>query len=116
MTGLSLFQRSTRESTAMKMILIVFNISILDEVHELIEELGVTCFTQCPRLVGKGVSSGPKMDNNVWPGANTALMIVTSDEMAGKIMDAVQKMRDDIGSHEGIKAFQMPVEKMTGEI
>ncbi len=100
----------------MKMILIVFNISIQDEVHELINGLGVTCFTQWPRLVGKGVSSGPKMDNNVWPGANTALMIVTNEEMAAKIMDAVQKMRDEIGTHEGIKAFQLPVEKMTGEI
>ena len=100
----------------MKMILIVFNISIQDEVHELIDELGVTCFTQWPRLVGKGISSGPKMDNNIWPGANTALMVVTSSEMAGKIMGAVQKMRDDIGTHEGIKAFQLPVEKMTGGI
>ena len=100
----------------MKMILIVFNISIQDEVHELIDKLGVTCYTQWPRLVGKGISSGPKMDNNIWPGANTALMVVTSSEMAGKIMGAVQKMRDDIGTHEGIKAFQLPVEKMTGDI
>lgn len=100
----------------MKMILIVFNISIQEEVHDLMDELGVTCFTQWPRLVGKGVSSGPKMDNNIWPGANTALMIVTITEMAEKIMEAVQKMREDIGTHEGIKAFQLPVEKMTGEI
>ena len=100
----------------MKMIIIVFNISIQEEVHDAIDKLGVTCYTQWPRLVGKGVSSGPKMDNNIWPGANTALMVVTSSEMAAKIMDAVQMMRDEIGTHEGIKAFQLPVEKMTGDI
>jgi hypothetical protein len=100
----------------MKMILIVFNISIQEEVLAMIETLGVTCFTQWPRLIGKGVSTGPKMDDNVWPGVNSALMIVTNSEMAAKIMDAVQKMRDEIGSHEGIKAFQLPVEKMTGDI
>lgn len=100
----------------MKMILVVFNISIQEEVHEALDRLGVTCYTQWPRLVGKGLSSGPKMDDNVWPGANTALMIVTSEDMAAKIMDMVQKLRDDIGTHEGIKAFQLPVEKMTGEI
>jgi len=100
----------------MKMILIVFNISIQSEVLELIDGLGVTCYTQWPRLIGKGVSTGPKMDSNIWPGANTALMVVTSSEMAEKIMNAVQQMRDDIGAYEGIKAFQLPVEKMTGEI
>ncbi|MFA6929046.1 MAG: PG0541 family transporter-associated protein [Lentisphaeria bacterium] len=100
----------------MKMIFIVFNISIQEEVHDAIDKLGVTCFTQWPRLIGKGISSGPKMDNNVWPGANTALLIVSADDMAEKIMDTVQKLRDDIGTHEGIKAFQLPVEKMTGEI
>lgn len=100
----------------MKMIFIVFNISIQEEVHEAIDKLGVTCFTQWPRLIGKGISSGPKMDNNVWPGANTALLIVTDEDMAEKIMAVVQKLRDDIGTHEGIKAFQIPVEKMTGEI
>ena len=100
----------------MKMIIIVFNISIQEEVHDAIDKLGVTCYTQWPRLVGKGVSSGPKMDNNVWPGANTALMIVTDDAMADKIMTTIQTIRDEIGTHEGIKAFQLPVEKMTGEI
>ncbi|MDD3695339.1 MAG: hypothetical protein PHG44_05160 [Lentisphaeria bacterium] len=100
----------------MKMLLIVFNISIHDEVHELIDRLGVSCFTQWPRLTGRGVSTGPKMDDNVWPGVNSAIMVVTSEEMAEKLMREIQGLRDEIGMHEGIKAFQLAVEKMTGEI
>ncbi len=100
----------------MKMLLIVFNISIHDEVHELIDRLGVSCFTQWPRLTGRGVSTGPKMDDNVWPGVNSAIMVVTSEEMAEKLMREIQRLRDEIGMHEGIKAFQLAVEKMTGEI
>jgi hypothetical protein len=100
----------------MKMIFIIYNISIQEEVHAAIDKLGVTCYTKWPRLVGKGVSTGPKMDDNVWPGANSALLIVTDEAMADKIMATVQHLRDEIGAYEGIKAFQVPVEKMTGDI
>ena len=100
----------------MKMIIIVFNISIQEEVLATLETLGVTCFTQWPRLIGKGVSTGPKMDDNVWPGVNSAIMVVTSEEMAEKLMREIQGLRDEVGMHEGIKAFQLAVEKMTGEI
>jgi nitrogen regulatory protein PII len=100
----------------MKMIFVVFNISIQEEVHDAIEKLGVSCYTQWPRLLGKGVSTGPKLDDNIWPGANSALLIVVDDKMAEKVMATIQGIRDEIGKYEGIKAFQLDVEKMTGDI
>ena len=99
----------------MKMLIIVFNISIQAEVHELLEKCHCPCFTQWPRLTGTGKSTGPKLDDNIWPGANSALMVVCDEQQATDLLTAVQALRDEIGEHEGIKAFQLPVEKMTGD-
>jgi len=99
----------------MKMVLIVFNISIQNEVIELVKKCGVPCYTQWPRLTGEGKSTGPKLDTDVWPGANSALMIVCEENKADELMKSVQSLRDEIGAFEGIKAFQLPVEKMTGD-
>lgn len=100
----------------LKMLLIVFNISIEDEVMEIINKKGALCFTRWPRIIGRGVSTGPKMDDEVWPGANSALMVVLPETEALALMDDIQELRDEIGSHEGVKAFLMNVEKMTGDI
>ncbi len=100
----------------LKMLIVVYNISVQSEIMAVLEEQGMTCFTQWPRLVGRGVTTGARLDNDIWPGANAAIMTVVEAAQAEKMMQAVQLLRDEIGEHEGIKAFQLPVEKMTGEI
>jgi len=100
----------------MKLIFIVYNISIESEVQNLLKQEKVDCFTQWPRLYGQGQTTGPRMDTGVWPGANSALMAVVEDDHAPKLMDAIQKLRDGDGKREGIKAFQLPVEAMTGGV
>ncbi len=99
----------------MKMVKIVFNISLEAEVRSLLEKTGAACFTQWPRLIGRGKSTGAKFDNDVWPGANSAIMVVADEAQAGRLMDAIQALRDEIGEFEGIKGFQLAVEKMTGD-
>lgn len=99
----------------MKMILIIFNISLQEEVRDLLKNTGTTCFTQWPRIIGQGKSTGPKLDNDVWPGANSGIMVVADEKQAETLMAAVQALRDEIGEYEGIKAFQLGVEKMTGD-
>ena len=101
---------------SLKMIMIVYNISIKEEVMEVVQDSGATCYTCWPRLIGKGKTTGPKLDDNVWPGANAALITVVEEDTAATLMDAIQKLRDDIGAYEGVKAFQLPVEKMTGDV
>ena len=68
----------------LKMVLLIYNISINDEVMALFEGSGAPCFTQWPRVVGKGVTTGPKMDNDVWPGANSAIMTILPEDRAKK--------------------------------
>lgn len=100
----------------MKLIFIVYNISIEEDVQNILSRMNVQCFTQWPRLLGKGIATGPRMDTSVWPGANSALMAVVEDSQAKPLMDAVQALRDGAAKREGIKAFQLPVEAMTGNL
>lgn len=103
------------DNSNLKMVMLVFNISIQEEVMEILAAQGAACFTQWPRVVGKGATTGPKMDNDIWPGANSSVITVLPEPQANKLFDAIQELRDEIGSHEGVKAFILNVEKMTGE-
>ena len=100
----------------MKLVFIVFNISIQEDVEQLLQQQAITCYTLWPRLQGRGVSTGPRMDTSIWPGANAAMMVVTHDEAAKKLLAAIDEMRRTVGKNEGIKAFLLNVEAMTGEI
>jgi len=102
--------------TEMKMLVVVFNISLEDDVLAILNRHGSPCFTQWPRLVGRGVSTGPKMDNDVWPGANSALFSIVDAATADALLSEIQALRDEVGLHEGVKAFIMNVEKMTGNL
>ncbi len=99
----------------MKMVLVVYNISVEEEVQEVLRKADVPCFTQWPRLLGKGVSTGPRMDTSVWPGANSALMTVVEDARARELLQAFQHLREGEAAREGVKAFLLPVEAMTGD-
>lgn len=98
----------------MKMVLVVYNIFVEEEVQEVLQKAQVPCFTQWPRLLGKGLSTGPRMDTSVWPGANSALMTVTDDEKAQSLLEAFQRLREGAARREGVKAFLLNVEAMTG--
>lgn len=97
----------------MKLIFLVYNISIEEDVRILLRDQQIEGFTQWPRLLGRGKSTGPRMDDNVWPGANSAIMAVVPDEKAPAFMAAIQALRDGDARREGIKAFQLPVEAVS---
>lgn len=97
----------------MKLIFIVYNISIEEEVQQLLQAQGVKSFTQWPRLIGVGELAGARLDNGVWPGANSAIVAVVPDEQASSLMSAVRALRAGEGRREGIEAFQLNVEDTT---
>ena len=99
----------------MKLVFIVFNITLAEDVQKLLKGLEITCFTRIPRLEGVGLTAGARFDNSVWPGANSALIVVTSPTKAAELMTAVRQLRKDEG-REGVKAFMLNVEDMTGDI
>lgn len=95
----------------MKMIMAVYNVAVDDDVMEAVQKAGVCCFTKFPRVVGRGKRTGPRLDNHIWPGANTCTLMVVPDERAPAVMDALARLRAEIGGSEGVKAFLWTVEK-----
>lgn len=98
----------------MKLVLIVYNITLEDEVQALLKDQQVTGLTQWPRIWGCGTTSGSRFDTSVWPGANSGLMVVTEEAKARALFDAVQELRDTAGKREGVNAFILNVEAVTG--
>ena len=97
----------------MKFIFIVYNISIEEEVKQMLKDQGVKCYTQWPRLVGVGELAGARLDNGVWPGANSAVVAVVPDGQAAPLMEAARALRAGEGLREGLEAFQLNVESTT---
>ncbi|MBR6470406.1 MAG: hypothetical protein IKS83_01285 [Victivallales bacterium] len=97
----------------MKLVFIVYNISIEEDVQALLQRQGVRSFTQWPRLVGIGDMTGARLDNGVWPGANSAVAVAVADDRAAALMAAVRALRVGEGRREGIEAFQLNVEDTT---
>ena len=97
----------------MKMVMAVYNIGVDDEIMAAMDEMGVTCFTKTPRVVGTGKTTGPRLDNSVWPGANTMALFVLADERAQAVMKAFDHLRATIGKKAGVKAFLLNVEQQT---
>ena len=97
----------------MKMVMAVYNIGVDGEVMAAMDELGVSCFTKIPRVVGKGKTTGPRLDDAVWPGANKIALFVLPDEQAKVVMGAFAHLRATIGKKAGVKAFLLGIEGIT---
>lgn len=96
----------------MKMLMIIYNEAIDEEVMAALEVCCVESFTKFRRVLGKGKLSGAHLDSNTWPGANNVLMSVADDGKIPAVLKQVKSLRETLGK-EGIKAFVWPVEEAT---
>lgn len=96
----------------MKAVLIMHNVAIDGEVNEMLESVGVDCYTKFTDTLGKGRLSEPHLNIDVWPGVNYGTFVVTDEANAKKIMENVRQMRKKLGS-EGVKAFMWEIEDIT---
>lgn len=95
----------------MKIVLIVYNRAIDEEVMEVLEEIGIESYTKWDRVLGRGRASGPHLDSDIWPGVNYMITIACQDEMKDRIITRVVKLKENLAK-EGIKAFVLPLEEM----
>lgn len=96
----------------MKMVLIIYNEAIDDEVAEVLENCGLKYYTKWQRVLGRGELSQPHLATNVWPGQNNVLAVVCQDDEAKTLLSCVKDLRKTL-SKEGIKAFLLPIEEVT---
>lgn len=96
----------------MKAVLIIHNAAIGEEVNEILETVGIECYTQFPNILGKGQLSEPHLNTDVWPAINCGTMVVTDHAKAKQLVDKVRQMRKEMGK-EGLKAFMWEIEDVT---
>lgn len=96
----------------MKMVMIVYNEVMDEEVMEILKGCAMQNYTKASDLHGRGASSGTHEGNDIWPGLNRMLYIACTEQDAQKILSCVRHLRKEYG-HEGIKAFVLPLEEMT---
>ncbi len=96
----------------MKAVLIIHNAAIGEEVNEILETVGIECYTKFPNTLGKGELSEPHLNTEVWPAINCGTLVVTDQAKAKVLMDNVRQMRTKLG-REGLKAFMWEIEDVT---
>ena len=96
----------------MKAVLIVHNVAIDEDVNEVLESVGINCYTKFPNTLGKGQISEPHLNIDVWPGINCGTFVVIEQGKAKKVMENVRRLREKLGT-EGIKAFMWEIDDIT---
>lgn len=96
----------------MKMVLVVYNEAIDEELMQVLEKCGLKYYTKWQRLLGRGESSEPHLGTSVWPGQNNVLAVVCEDDRVKALLSCVKELRKKL-SKEGIKAFVLPIEEIT---
>jgi hypothetical protein len=96
----------------MKAVLIVHNVAIDEEVNEVLESVGINCYTKFPNIIGRGEISEPHLNIDVWPGINCGTFVVIEQVKAKKVMENVRRLREKLGT-EGIKAFMWEIDDIT---
>lgn len=93
----------------MKAVWILHDIVLEDEIQDLLDEMGIVGLSRWKRMTGRGPKSGTRLDNHVWPGANSGVCVVLEDDVAARLMGRLQILRDEIGAKTGVWAFTAPV-------
>jgi hypothetical protein len=93
------------------MVIISYNEAMDMEVMEVIDSSGVKGYSKINGTFGKGTLSGTHLGDDIFPGRNNMLFIACEDTAAvKKILAGVAEIRSKL-SHEGIKAFVLPLEE-----
>lgn len=95
-----------------KMVMIVYNEAIGQEVMEILEHCAMKNYTKVLGVFGKGNTSGTHLGNDVWPGRNNMLYVACDEKQSKQILACVGELRKSLGK-EGVKAFVLPIEEVT---
>jgi len=96
----------------MKMVMLVYNEALDNEIMEILEHCSLKYYTKIMGVFGCGQTSGTHLGTDIWPGRNNILYIACEEVEGKKVLAQVRQIRKNLGA-EGVKAFLMPVEELT---
>ncbi len=94
----------------MKMVMIIYNEALDNEVMEILEGADIKGYTKVSKAFGRGEKSGTHLGTDIWPGLNNILYVACADPQAKELIAGVKEMRSKVG-HEGVKAFVLSLEE-----
>ena len=95
----------------MKMYMIVYDAGYDDDVIEALSSFGITGYTKWTKVLGLGVKSDPKMDDGIWPGYNSSIMMTVDEEQEVEIKKALYKLYEKVRGR-GLRVFSLPVQQI----
>jgi nitrogen regulatory protein PII len=95
----------------MKMVMIVLNASIEEEVRGCAKEYGLSEYTKFTKVLGEGENSGPHMGTHIWPSVNTVILYACEEEKANRFVDHLAKIKDEF-RELGLKAFVFDLDRV----
>ena len=103
------------DSAERTMLEIVSSEMIVDEIVEVLQEHGVTHYTEFDHARGVG-ESGPVVGSMVWPGENSVIMAVIDNAAHGERVAAALKLLRDrrraVRPGTGIRVFAVPCHQL----
>lgn len=95
----------------MKAVFIVYNQALTERVMQLLDKLNARGFSQWQDVKGRGSKTGePHMGTHTWPAMNSAIMSVTDDLLAEKLLLGVNEI-NKTAEMQGIRAFTWNIEQ-----
>jgi len=95
----------------MKLIFLVYDVVIENEVMEELKKAEVKAYTKLPSVHGAGTHSVPHLDSHVWPGINQGLFIAIEEEKKDRVLNRMKELKS-IYKKEGLKIFILPLEEV----
>lgn len=95
----------------MKMVMLVYNEAIDDEIMETLENCTLKNYTKIKGVFGKGTTSGTHLGDDIWPGRNNILYVACREAEAKQMLTCVKELRRKLGK-EGVKAFAWNIEEV----
>jgi hypothetical protein len=96
--------------TAMKLVQISVHFEYTEAIEVLLDRLGITDYVRYPMMEGKDLD-GKHFGTQVFPGNFTIVHAQMSAGDVGRLMDALQKFREQKPSHRHLQALVLPIEQ-----
>ncbi len=96
----------------MKLILIVSNQALEDELMDVFDKLNIRGYTKLNNVQGRGSDKGePHLGTHAWPEMNIMILTVIPDDKVEKLLNEI-RILDRRFEDEGLHAFVLNVEQI----
>lgn len=100
----------------MKMLLVIFRVSLDEDIQQLLLDLNVKAYTVAPKVLGFG-EAGHAAGTFQHPGFNSLILLVLEEDQAQQVIGRLRMFRDELvcNQHEAkipLHVFVLPCEQV----